>query len=226
MGPPPGSISAMEQEYTRLREDDRQWGVRATSLGSLYLLGVGTAAFFLLGEHPPKLPPVIALLIPIPAFGITALIVRQAITATARGVLLLAYERTLYKAAIPSVAPRIAWRGGVDSIPAVMSYHAQQPWLQGSEGKQLTWFERSGLVLVFSVCWLSVKALPNNGWAVCGIVVDSVAATWLLWLARDGFGAPAWLERCIGKRFRLVRTQRVRMEAKIATASGRVGQTS
>jgi hypothetical protein len=178
----------LETEYHQLRDDERQWGSRAVSLGSFYLVAVGTTLFFLLGSGSARHVVWVDVVAPFPAFGITAVVIRQGITATVRSRLMLAYERAL--AAERSLASASAQEfislNSKEDIPIGPSYHAQRPWLQGSIGKYLAWIERLPLLLVIGLSYLAVSNIQEVVGLVLSAVVDGAL---ILALVKLSWGA-------------------------------------
>lgn len=183
----------LKAEYRELRDDERWWTGRAVSLGSFYLIAVGTTAFFLLKNEAVELEWV-GIVAPIPSFGIIALAIRQAITATVRGRLLLAYERALIPERTLTDDDLVTLTSG-EQIPIGSSFHAQQPWLQDGVGRGFTWFERAGLVVFIAVCYLSVRSLSSEGATVAAIMLDAGMAVALFALGFDGLAGHRRLEQ-------------------------------
>jgi hypothetical protein len=198
-------IATLEAAYHQLREDERQWGSRAVSLGSFYLVAVGTTAFFLLGNKAASENSWIGVIAPFPPIGITAVIIRQGIAATIRGRLLLAFERALTEAReeAGSVEEIELISGGL--IPIDSTHHAQRPWLQGRIGSGLAWLERLALLLVPAVCFLSVRVIQQEWLLVLSATFDSVLMLRLVQLGRDAITGGFRIEKKIAKAARQVR---------------------
>jgi hypothetical protein len=188
MGPQTTRLGRLESEYRELRDDERQWSSRAVNLGSFYLVVVGTTVFYLLQHGTTtaiEKEAAIGFLAPIPSFGITAIIVRQAVTATIRSRLLLAYERAVAVEAAGNRVEVLPLESDA-RIPIGSSFHAQQRWLQGGNGWWLAWIERLGLVLVVGICYLCVAGIHGLGLQIFAACIDGAFALILVLTARDG----------------------------------------
>jgi hypothetical protein len=147
----------------------------------------GTTLFFLLGSGDAKHQIWVDVIAPLPSFGIVAVIIRQGITASVRGRLLLAYERALVHEADSGSEDGLLALNSERSIPIGTSYHAQLEWLQGGTGKGLARIERAAVLIVPAVVYLAVTAIKSTVALTLTAVFDGVWLAVLLWLARDAF---------------------------------------
>jgi len=174
----------LEAEYRTLRDDERQWLDRTITLGSIYVVAAGGTFFFLLSSPLHKGQQWIYALTPYPSLTIIAIAIRQAITATARGRLLIAYERAL--ASESETLPLASNR----SVPVGSTYHSTTPWLQGKLGGILSAYELLPLVFVLALCGLSISRIDDAAVQVASGVVDALAAGLLVWIGIDGLISP------------------------------------
>lgn len=154
-------------EFVALRNEDDSWQGRAISLGSFYMVVVSTTAFFLLKEKGQHFPDLVYLAAPVPSFCITALIARQAVTATIRGRWLLAMERRLAR----SSGTFEVDGDPTKKIPVIFTRHAEQLWLAGRRGVVVTALEYVPLSLLIGLCWLATEQIACEAlqWVAIGV---------------------------------------------------------
>lgn len=171
-------------EYRDLRADERLWLDRTITLGSIYVVAAGGTFFFLVNAPLAQGQNWLYALAPYPAFTIIAIAIRHAITATARGRLLLAYEQALVS------KDETLRLGSAGEIPVASSFHAQIPWIHGKTGGIIAVFELLPLVLVLALCGLSIGRLDDGTTQLIAASVDALVALLLVRTGIDGLISP------------------------------------
>jgi nitrate reductase gamma subunit len=171
-------------EYRDLRADERLWLDRTITLGSIYVVAAGGTFFFLVNAPLAESQNWLYALAPYPAFTIIAIAIRHAITATARGRLLLAYERAL------ASKDETLQLGSAGQVPVASTYHAQIPWLQGKTGGIIAIFELLPLALVLALCGLSIGRIDDGTIQLIAGIADALIALLLIWVGVDGLISP------------------------------------
>jgi len=180
-----GAYERMEAEYRTLRDDERQWLDRTTTLGSVYIVAAGGTFFFLLKSPLHSGEQWIYALTPYPSLTIIAIAIRQAITATVRGRLLMAYEK-----ALASRSEVLRLESG-QQVPVGSTYHSTAPWLQGARGGILSLYELLPFFFAIALFGLSIARIDSTELQVVAGVGDAAAASLLIWIGVDGLISPA-----------------------------------
>lgn len=178
----PSRWDVLYRDYEMLRQDDRNFIIVMVTLGSVLALVAGTSAFFVLrscavqqtaGCH--NYPLQVFALLPGPTLAGCALLVQQATAATIRGRLMLALERALVAETHQN------YRLGDQEVPALTSYHFQQPVIHGSRGIVL-WS------LMFTLPLIAIAGVIyycgtqfHHGWAVPYYVFYGGVFALLIW---------------------------------------------
>jgi hypothetical protein len=176
-------LERLEAEYRNLRDDERAWSDRVITLGSIYVLVAG-GTFFVVLENKLASQEWIYIFAPVPAFAVIAIVIRQAITATARGRLLIAYECALTN------RDEVVTLATGRTVPISSTYHAQLTWLQGRTGGIISIIECSPFLLVIGLCVLSIASIHAFVLKLPAVGLDLICCVALLYLGIDGLISP------------------------------------